>query len=165
MPSWLRNEAQAYAAPIAAVSLISALGTVAAPALAGNPLLLVALAPRLPFLLLAAHRTPALLLLVVATARLCVTDVHYFALGRRWGPAATERLQRLRSRWRLPSWRRPPWLPARSTAILAVLIRPVGRHVALAGAGGASPVSVAIADVAGTVAYVVAVVWVGDTIW
>jgi hypothetical protein len=62
-------------------------------------------------------------------------------------------------------WRRPPWLPARSTAILAVLIRPVGRHVALAGAGGASPVSVAIADVAGTVAYVVAVVLVGDTIW
>jgi hypothetical protein len=165
MPTWLRNEAQAYAAPILAVSLISALGAVAAPALAGTPLLLVALTPRLPFLLLAAHRVPGLLLLVVATARLCVTDVHYFALGRRWGPAASERLQRLRSRWRLPSWRRPPWLPARTTAILAVLIRPVGRHVALAGAGGVSPVTVALADVAGTLAYVVGVLWVGDTIW
>jgi hypothetical protein len=163
--TWLRNEAQAYAAPIVAVTLISALGTVAAPALTGNPLLLVALTPRLPFLLLASHQVPPLLLLVVATARLCVTDVHYFALGRRWGPAATERFQRLRSRWRIPTWRRPSWLPARATAIVAVLIRPVGRHVALAGAGGASPIAVAIADVSGTMAYVVGVVWIGDTIW
>ncbi len=162
--AWLRNEAQAYEAPIAAVSLVSARGTIAAPALAGTPLLLVVLAPRLPFLLLAADRVPGSLLLMVATARLCVTDIHYFTLGRRWGPAAAERLRRLRSRRRLPAWRRPAWLPARAGAVLAIVVRPIGRHLALAGAGGVSPCAIAIADVAGTVAYVAAVLWLGDTL-
>ncbi len=87
--------------PIVASSAVSASATVAAPKLAGCPLLLIALAPRLPFLLLAAGRVPLVLFLLIGTARLCATDAQHFALGRRFGPAV---LDRVRRRFTLPAW-------------------------------------------------------------
>lgn len=162
MTTSVRHGAQRHVVPIVASSAVSALATVAAPRLAGSPLLLIALAPRLPFLLLAAGRVPLVLFLLIGTARLCMTDAQHFALGRRFGPAV---LEPVCGRFRLPAWCRPVRLPAGSGTLLAVFLRPVGRHLVLAGAGGASPMAVACADVAGTVAYLVAVFWVGDTIW
>ena len=162
----MRHEARRYVVPIAAVSLVSTLATLAAPRLAGSPLLLMALAPRLPFLLLAGGRVPLLLFLVVGTARLCVIDIHYFALGRRFGPAGLERVRRfVRVRVPRPAWL-PTWrLPAGTGSVAAVLARPIGRHLVFAGAGGASAGAVAIADVAGTAAYLMAIRWAGAAIW
>lgn len=158
----MRHDARRHVVPIVASAAVSALGTLAAPWLAGSPLLLIALAPRLPFLLLAAGHVPLVLFLLIGTARLCLTDVQHFALGRRFGPAI---LDRVKGRLRLPSWSLPVRLPVGSSTLVAVFLRPVGRHLVLAGAGGASPAATACADVAGTVAYLVAVFCLGGTIW
>jgi len=48
--------------------------------------------------------------------------------------------------------------------IVGILVRPIGRHLFLAGASGACPRRVAVADVVGTLAYVVAVVLVGHAL-
>ena len=66
----------------------------------------------------------------------------------------------------MPTW----WpstsrLPAGCGSFLAILVRPIGRHLALAGATNASPMATACADIAGTAAYLIAVFYVGATIW
>ena len=129
--------------PIAVLSLASAVGTAGAPWLRGTPLLLMALAPRLPFLAFAAQRVGFLPFLVVGTVRLCLADPFHFRIGRRVGrrrhPGRPGRPGRLR-------------LTRRASAV-AVLIRPNGRHLALAGAAGLRVAVVVILDLAGTVLY------------
>ena len=76
---------------LATLSTVSVIGTLAAPVLLDRPLALVALSPRLPFLVLAGERTSPLLLVPVAALRLCAGDLFHFQLGRTGGstPAAT----------------------------------------------------------------------------
>jgi len=137
-----------FVAAIAVLSAVSAAATAVSPALLGSPLLLVALSPRLPFLVLAAAGTSPAVFVLVAVTRLLVADPLYFVLGRRHGVAAvallTGRLGRVTGL-------------ALRCAPLAVLLRPVGRHIALAGAGRSRLWLVAAADVVGTLAYVLAV--------
>lgn len=144
----LREESRRFVAPVAALSAVSAVATAASPALLAWPLLLVALAPRLPFLVLAAAEVPLLPFLAVAAARLALVDPWYFALGRRRGPAVVELLGR-RARWAVRLASRAAWL--------LVLARPVGRHVALAGAGPTRGWVIALVDAAGTLAFLVTV--------
>lgn len=151
-------------AALALLSTASVAGTVAFPALQGQPIALVALSPRLPFLVLAGDHVDARLLIPVVLVRLCLADVFHFHLGQH---GATSRV--VRRFGRLPLLDRP--LPrrvgsllrrhrrlAQRSVLLAVLLRPVGRHVALAGASGTCPRRTAAADVAGTLAYVLLVV-------
>lgn len=88
----VREESRRFVAPVAALSAVSAAATAASPLLLSWPLLLVALTPRLPFLVLAAAEVPLLPFLAVATIRLALVDPWYFALGRRRGPAVVELL-------------------------------------------------------------------------
>ena len=125
--------------PLAVLSVISALGTLAAPALRGYPLLLMALSPRLPFLVLAAPHVGLVPFVAIGTARLCLADPFHFRLGRRLGAGRTPRWAGHRL--------------ARPATGAAVLLRPNGRHLALAGALRLRAGGVAALDVAGTVVF------------
>jgi hypothetical protein len=123
------------------------------------PLVLVLLSPRLPFLLLASSSTPLALLFAVATVRLCVTDAQYFMLGRRYGSTALSWMpggERV-GKW----WRRLPVC----APLLLVLVRPVGRHLAMAGSTPLSAAAVGVADVTSTALYVMAVCAFGTAVW
>jgi hypothetical protein len=140
------------ALPIASVSAVSALATIATPALLAHPLLLVALTPRIPFLALAAGQSPLAALVAVAVPRLCLCDVFWFRIGRRLGPGALDRLPR---RCRRIFERAPR---ARNGLLATViLVRPIGRHLAAGAAAGLDPLLIAALDIAGTLAFVVAV--------
>lgn len=144
----LADESRRFVAPVAALSAISAAATVASPALMATPLLLIALTPRLPFLVLAATDLALVPFLVVAGLRLAVADPWYFALGRRRGPAVVDLLGR-RSRRVARFATRSAWL--------LVLARPIGRHLTLAGAGPTKGWVIAVADGAGTLAFLLTV--------
>ena len=136
--------------PLTILSLVSAGGTLAAPVLQScNPLLLMALSPRLPFLLLAVPRVGLVPFMAVGTVRLCLADPFHFRLGRRLGRS---RHRRARRAPRLVGRR---W--ARPATAAAVALRPNGRHLALAGAVGLRTPVVAALDVAGTLLYLAGV--------
>jgi hypothetical protein len=159
--------------PLAVLSLVSATGTLAAPALRGNPLLLMALSPRLPFLVLAARRIGPVPFVVVGTARLCLADPFHFRLGRRLGrsagggAASGGAAEGARGRFAAIAGCR--WVTgivggrwfarlaghrlARPASGAAVLVRPNGRNLALAGAVGLRAGLVAALDLSGTVLY------------
>jgi hypothetical protein len=151
--------------PLAALTVVSSLGTVAAPGLRGQPLLLVALSPRLAFLTLAAPKTALLPFLLVAGIRLCLADPFHFVLGRRHGAAALERLERSDGRCRRV---RGALRAARSVACrcvpLLVFLRPNGTNLAIAGASRGRVLHVAVADVVGTLAYLLVVHQVGAAV-
>lgn len=131
--------------PLAVLSLVSAAGTLAAPALRGSPLLLMALSPRVPFLLFAVPSVGLVPFLLVGTMRLCLADPFHYRIGRRVadGCGTGGRLAARIAGHRL----------ARPSAAAAVVLRPNGRHLALAGAVGLpAPVVVGL-DVAGTLLY------------
>jgi len=132
--------------PLAILSLVSAAGTLAAPVLQGdNPLLLMALSPRVPFLLLAVPHVGFVPFVAIGTLRLCLADPFHFRLGRRLGWLRHGR-GRLAPRLVGHRWARP-------AAAVAVVLRPNGRHLALAGAVGLRAWAVIILDLAGTVLY------------
>ena len=132
--------------PLAILSLVAAAGTLAAPVLQGrNPLLLMALSPRLPFLLLAGPHVGFVPFVAIGTVRLCLADPFHFRFGRRLG-----RLRQSRGRLapRLVGHR---W--ARAATAAAVVLRPNGRHLALAGAVGLRTWVVVALDLGGTLLY------------
>ncbi len=140
-------------APLLVLSAVSGAGTLGAPWLIDWPLLLVGLSPRLPFLFMAAHHVGVVPFLVVGTIRLCVADPFHFLLGRRLAETADHpRLRRLARLTRLVG--RPN---SRRAAAVAVLVRPIGRHLTLAGATGVPAGLVLVIDVASTLAYLAAV--------
>lgn len=129
--------------PLAALTVVSTTATVLAPVLARWPLVLALLSPRLPFLLLAAHSSPLVVFLVLGTARACLADPFSYLLGRRLAGEGARRgpITRVFDRF------------GTQAAFVAVLVRPIGRHLFAAGAVRARPLTVAIADVIGTVAF------------
>jgi hypothetical protein len=133
--------------PLALLSLVSTVGTLAAPLLRTSPLLLVALSPRLPFLALAASRIGLVPFVVVGTVRLCLADPFHFRIGQRLAPVGgTGSGGRLAARLADHALARP-------LSGAAVFLRPNGRHLALAGAVGLRPLAVAALDLGGTVVY------------
>jgi len=148
------REHRGLTVPLLAITVVSSLGTLLAPALLRWPLLLCLLSPRLPFLLLAADSSPLVAFLALATARLCIADPFHFLLGRRM--AGSEAPQGLLAR-----------LLARigpAGIVVAVLVRPIGRHLFAAGALRARPAVVTATDLAGTIAFLV-VVRTGMSLW
>ena len=145
----LRHEARRLLLPLAALTAVSSLGTVAAPGLiaGGQPLLLVALSPRLSFLAIAAPHTHLLPFLLVAGIRLCLADPFHFVLGRRHGTKAVDRLS---NKHRFLA--KATALATRSIPLL-VFLRPNGTNLAIAGASTQRTLHVAVADIVGTVAY------------
>ena len=131
--------------PLALLSFVSTAGTLAAPALRAKPLLLIALSPRLPFLVLAAPRAALVPFVIIGTVRLCIADPFHFLLGRRLASPG-------RGGGRLAA-RIVGHRLARPASAAAVVLRPTGRHLALAGAVGLRPRVVVALDLAGTVLY------------
>ena len=126
---------------------MSATGTLAAPWLRKTPLILITLSPRLPFLALAASQVGLVPFLAVGTVRLCLADPFHFLLGRR-----------LRFAMRLPGTGLIGGRTvSRQAAAVAVLVRPVGRHLALAGALGLRTRVVMTLDVASTLVYLIGI--------
>lgn len=146
--------------PLLVLSALSAAGTLASPwLLRGSPVLLMVLSPRLPFLALAAPKVGVIPFVVMGTARLCLGDPFHFLIGRRLGtrPGAGSRVPGLA---RLMGHARTRWVVAG-----AVLVRPIGRHVALAGASGVPSGVVVGLDIAGTLVYLVGVHTGMGAIW
>ena len=131
--------------PLAVLSFVSTIGTLSAPALGAKPLLLMAMSPRLPFLVLAAPRVGLFSFLLVGTLRLCLADPFHFRIGRRLMSPG-------RGGGRL-SARIVGHRFARPASAAAVILRPNGRHLALAGAVGLRASVVIPLDLAGTVLY------------
>jgi hypothetical protein len=123
----------------AALSAISALGTVLTPALLAFPMVLIAFTPRLPFLFMAAATTNPLLFFAVAVPRMLVADPIHIALGRRYGGRIVpRRAQRLMLR----------------LGLVGVALRPTSKVLAAAGACKLRTSRVLVADVLGTVGLV-----------
>lgn len=158
------SEARRLLLPLAALTVVSAAGTAAAPTLASDqPLLLMALSPRLAFLTLAAGKVALVPFLLVGVVRLCLADPFHFALGRRHGTKAVDRISaRLRGRLgRAVAWLRAA---AERAVPLLVFLRPNGTNLAIAGASRTRRLHVALADVGGTAAYLVVIHTVGATL-
>jgi membrane protein DedA with SNARE-associated domain len=141
---------------LALIGAASFLGDAASPVLLRqNRLALVALTPRSAYVVAAARDVPFPLLMLVAVARLGVTDPVHFVLGREAGPAVLARAQRTRLLGRLA--RRLPSAPD-NLWLSAVAISPTAKTMVVAGGLGLPAGRVATANVAGTVARVL-VVW------
>jgi hypothetical protein len=149
----LRHEARKLLIPIAILTVVSSVGTAAAPGLRHHPLLLVALSPRMTFLALAAPKVSLIPFFLVGMARLTLSDPLHFILGRRHGAAAVDRIRHpvLRSIRRAASRCVP----------LAVFLRPNGPNLALAGANRTRLLHVIAADLVGTAVYLVLVHQIG----
>ena len=139
-------------AALPALSALSLIGTALSPSLAsGNPLLLVALAPRYPFLLLAAGKSAVIPFAVVAFVRLAAADAPSFLLARRHG----HHLHAIAARWR---WSRA--IDAATAALfcrlglVAVACSPTSKVLAMAGASPVAGWRVAVAAAAGTAVHV-----------
>jgi hypothetical protein len=153
-----RHEARRILIPLAVLTAVSSLGTMAAPGLAADrPLLLVALSPRLSFLAIAATQTGLLPFLVVAGVRLCLADPFHFVLGRRHGSHA---ITKLTARSRV--LRAAHAIAGRSVPLL-VFLRPNGTNLAIAGASRSHTLHVALADVVGTLVYLLVVHQLGTS--
>jgi hypothetical protein len=122
----------------------------------------MALSPRLPFLVLAAPRVGFVPFVVVGTARLCLADPFHFRLGQRLATSGRGPGGPFSRRAPAASIARCPWMArlaghrlARRVSAAAVVVRPNGRHLALAGAVGLRASVVTLLDLTGTVAYLV----------
>ena len=147
--------------PLAALSLVSAVGTLLAPhLLVANPLLLIALSPRRAYLAVAAASVPLSLFLAVGFLRLVAADPWHYLLGRVHGPTVAEGLaQRSSSAGRLAC--RLPRL-GRRTGLAVVAFSPTGKMLMFAGAAGLPPRRVAVADASGTLLQLVALHATGE---
>ena len=152
----LRHEARRLLIPLAALTVISSLATVAAPGLTQRPLLLVALSPRLSFLALAAPKVGLVPFLAVAGIRLCLADPFHFVLGRKHGTHAIARLTKRK-------WLRKAHDVASKSVPLLVFLRPNGTNLAIAGASSNRTLHIAAADIVGTLVYLLVVHQLGTS--
>jgi hypothetical protein len=121
----------------AALSAVSAVGTAITPALIPFPLLMLALTPRIPVLMLAATHASPQTFFLVAMPRMLIGDPLQLLLGRRYGSRfVPTTARRLMTRF----------------GIVAVALRPTGHVLAAAGAAGMTTKRVMSADVLGTLA-------------
>ena len=156
----LTHEARRLLLPLAVLTLISTAGTAAAPTLASDqPLILVALAPRLSFLTLAANKVALVPFLVVGMIRLCLADPFHFALGRRHGTSAISKIPGRLGRIAATLQR-----VAGKSIPLLVFLRPNGTNLAIAGASTSNRLHIAVADVVGTAVYLLLVHTAGTAV-
>jgi|GEM_PF-3890647 len=146
-----RGTTAVLGAPLVVLTGASVVGNLLAPGLlTAHPLLLVALAPRTPFLAAAAGSVPFAAFVGVAGVRLCAADPWHFLLGRLHGEraaAALDRLHRTRRPALVALWDR--------LGLVLVAVWPTGKVLLLAGASRLPHRRVAVAAVTGTLAQVV----------
>lgn len=152
------HEARRLLLPLAALTLLSTAGTAAAPTLTNQPLVLMALSPRLAFVALAAKNTAFVPFLVVGLVRLCLADPFHFALGRRHGTRVLDRFARFNVLTRIRNM-------TRHGVPVLVFLRPNGTNLAIAGASPTNKLHVALADVAGTLAYLLLIRLAGTALF
>lgn len=150
-PLWLTG-----LCPLGILTAASWVGTLHAPSLAAtDPLVLLALSPRLPFLAAAAAAgaVPAPAFFLVGLARLVAADPSHYLIGRRGYGYVSDRLAgRSAAAHRVLSRVRAA---VGSHGLLLVVLRPNGNVLCGAGAAGLRPLPVAGADVFGTASYLV----------
>ena len=160
------KESRMHGLWIAAWSVVGFAGTALAPALTDQPLLLMMLSPRALFAALAANSVGLFTFVILGTARLGVTDVSYFLIGRRLPeafaapparPASSSWWsQRLRWSARIGD-RLCRWLCDRpALAAVVMFLRPNGKILAAAGAYGVSARLAAAASILGTATFLAA---------
>lgn len=137
--------------PLLALTALGWASLAASPWLIQWPLLLIALNPRMLFLVLVAPKLGLLEFTVVASARLCVADPFSYMLGGRYGGKVRSRIER--SRLCNLLLRVTP--VERTACAAAVWLRPSQTVLVWAGSLRMSPRYVVFADVVTTVAYVV----------
>jgi len=140
-------------------SVVGMASTVIAPLLIGLPVVLMALAPRLVFVSLAAVKMDLLSFVALGTLRLSVTDPSYFIVGRR---AAQQAADFPLKPPRGPLTRLVSWfvqLISRSHLLAAVVLflRPNSRYLAVAGWNRVPGWVAGVAASTGTMVYLVAV--------
>ena len=132
-----RNASASLLAGIAGLSAASFAGTaLAVPLIRTAPLLVVALAPRLPFVMAAGSKAGLVPAFAVSLPRLLAADPLYFRLGQQHAT------------------RVPEWLRCRSRLQLLALLAlwPNGKVVAAAAATGVSERRAAVLKITGTAA-------------
>ncbi len=138
-------------APLIAFTAVGWVSLAVSPWLMSYPLLLIALNPRMVFLLLVAPKLGLVEFTLVASLRLCLADPFSYTLGVRYGGRVRDKIERSRlRRWLLSVTR-----VERSACIAAVWIRPSQTVLAWAGSLRLSPRYVGVADVITTVVYVI----------
>ena len=140
--------------PLVLLTVVTWVGTLATPALAGaSPLILMLLSPRTPVMVLAAATNPMWLFVALGTFRLAIADPFNFMIGRLWGHQAkvwsSERSKV--ARW---VWGGTERAMGRA-GLLVVALHPAGSVMIVAGATGMSWVAAAAADLVGTALYLV----------
>jgi hypothetical protein len=158
-PSPHARRIAALCAALGALTVVATAGDVLSPVLLHRyPAVLVLLTPRTAFLVAVAHEVPFPLYLLVAVLRLCAADPLHFMLGRTAGPAAAGTVRRFALVRRLTAGavRR---VPGRSSPLwlAAVAASPTAKTMLVAGAAGLPRRGVAVANVGGTVARVLAI--------
>jgi hypothetical protein len=112
-----------------------------------HPLLLAALAPRSVFLVAAATRTALPVFVLIGGLRLAAAGPSHFLFGRRVGPGVTDRLASGPAVTRtLAGWGERLF---RRIGLLAVVVSPTGKMLALAGASDVPTRRAATAHVTG----------------
>ena len=154
----ITHEARRLLLPLAALTILSTAGTAAAPTLTHQPLVLMALSPRIAFLTHAANNTSFVPFLIVGLVRLCLADPFHFALGRRHGTKALDRFGRFKLVERIRN------LTRHGVPVL-VFLRPNGTNLAIAGASSTNRLHIALADVAGTLAYLLLIRLAGTALF
>lgn len=153
---WIRR-AGAHGAWIAVWSVLSWVGTASAPALLDKPFLLMLLAPRAAFIVLAAPHIGLVLFVLAGTFRLAVTDASWFIVGRRFPPRSTDKPRRWSMPWAEWAMRTAGRLCANPFfASMVLFFRPNGKYLGVAGAKNVSPLLAGVASISGTVLYLIA---------
>ncbi len=137
--------------PLIAFAALGWVSLAMSPWLISYPLLLIALNPRMVFLLLVAPRVGLLEFTIVASLRLCVADPFSYMLGVRYGSGLRERIDRTRLR----AWLMRVTPLERRACGTAIWLRPSQSILVWAGSLKLSPRYVAAADVLTTIFYVI----------
>jgi hypothetical protein len=152
----------ALGAVLAVLTAAAAVGDAGAAVLLDRqPLVLLALTPRTTYQVAAAHDVPFVAFVAVSVARLCAADPFHFHLGRTAGPAVVAAAGRhplagrLCARVAAGAARLPA--PGHWLWPVAICVSPTAKTMVVAGARAVRPLRVAVANVAGTAARVLAV--------
>lgn len=137
--------------PLLVFTAIGWISVAASPWLIKWPLLLIAVNPRMLFLLLVAPKLGLFEFTLVASIRLCLADPFSYMLGFRYGGRVRDRIDRSRLRNMLMRVTKVE----KSACAVAIWLRPSQSILAWAGSLRMSPKYVAVSDVITTVLYVI----------
>ncbi len=162
-PSPSRRTLVLLVAPIIGVLTIGTLGNAFhAPLLRDHPLVLVAMEPRLRYLLLVADRLPLVPFVLVATLRRLSSDPLFYLIGRLYGERGVRWIERKMGEGGGLVRAIERWFP--KIAPVLVFVFPGALVCVLAGATGMSPILFMLINVIGTVVVVTTIYYGADLV-